>query len=260
MAKCKKCRKPIKAVNERYGFCSDCQCGKNLGRGKCRKEAGKCGIVSHMSNLKIHHAPKKIKNQLTCKKCGKTIGNVNRIYGFCSTCQCGKDMGSGKCRKEAGKCGVKAHTSGYKSSHNSKKTGKKKAAKKRTCIACENAGHGPMDCGTPRNKSGRLESGSVVSHEGHPSEWRLSLCKCPGNGWINHWRSVSGSRQKKCAEKSCSENANDGAHVRIKGRKGIFIIPLCTSHNRNWQQKRGTEFEVKATTWVSANPHRSCRL
>ena len=195
-----------------------------------------------------------------CNKCRKPIRKVNQTYGFCSVCQCGKPRGRGKCRKQAGKCGVAAHNSPQKSGKITKKTGKKAKLRKRNCVVCGNEGHGPMSCGTPRSKSGILKSGSIVSHEGHPSEWKLSLCKCVGNSWISHWREVSGSRQKKCARMRCSEDASDGAHVRIKGRNGIFIIPLCVSHNRNWQQKRGTQFEVKETKWATANPHRSCRL
>tara|TARA_X000001036_G_C20263416_1_gene637152 strand:- start:78 stop:608 length:531 start_codon:yes stop_codon:yes gene_type:complete len=53
-----------------------------------------------------------------CKKCRGGIRGHNLRLGFCSTCQCGKSVTNGVCRKEQGKC---THSKSKKGAERSKK-------------------------------------------------------------------------------------------------------------------------------------------
>jgi hypothetical protein len=56
--------------------------------------------------------------------------------------------------------------------------------------------------------------------------------KCPCGTWLKHWEKYTGIEFPACAEASCRENAEVGAHVQKLGSdRSWYIIPLCKAHN-----------------------------
>ena len=80
-------------------------------------------------------------------------------------------------------------------------------------------------------------------------------CRC--GSWLNHWQKYGGILAGVCVEKSCTKNAEAGAHV-LKGDsidQNWYIIPLCRDHNALW----GKEIEIRdSAKIVSANTKETC--
>lgn len=83
-----------------------------------------------------------------------------------------------------------------------------------------------------------------------------NACKC--GSWLQHWKNFSGQvLPTTCAEVSCSNKPEHGAHVQIDGSsdKSWYIVPLCAAHNN----KKGETLEI--ANWVklvSANKSETC--
>jgi hypothetical protein len=55
---------------------------------------------------------------------------------------------------------------------------------------------------------------------------------CPCGSWLNHWKKYAGANNPACAEVSCREEAEVGAHVqKIGDDHSWYIVPLCKKHN-----------------------------
>ncbi|MDR1249030.1 MAG: hypothetical protein LBK63_06980 [Treponema sp.] len=56
---------------------------------------------------------------------------------------------------------------------------------------------------------------------------------CPCGTWLKHYENYSGIDTPACAESSCVENAEVGAHVQKmdKDDRSWYIVPLCKKHN-----------------------------
>jgi hypothetical protein len=80
-------------------------------------------------------------------------------------------------------------------------------------------------------------------------------CKC--GSWLAHWKNFSSTSLKYCAEKSCTNDIEVGAHVQKPDStdKSWYIVPLCKEHNA----MTGTSIEISdSTTLVSANTQATC--
>jgi hypothetical protein len=64
---------------------------------------------------------------------------------------------------------------------------------------------------------------------------------CPCGNWLKHWVKYTGVSKPACAEVSCREEAEVGAHVQKIGTDhSWYIIPFCKRHNN----LRGQELEI----------------
>jgi hypothetical protein len=56
--------------------------------------------------------------------------------------------------------------------------------------------------------------------------------KCPCGSWLKHWERYNEGSTMFCAELTCTESAEVGAHVqKIDEEKNWYIVPLCEKHN-----------------------------
>lgn len=82
-----------------------------------------------------------------------------------------------------------------------------------------------------------------------------NTCKC--GSWLNHWKKFSRAKAGLCKERSCTNLATVGAHVRKANSKDQngYIIPLCSAHN----ELKGKELEIFLNpTLISANVSETC--
>lgn len=70
-----------------------------------------------------------------------------------------------------------------------------------------------------------------------------------GSKFLEKWRSETKSKATQCCVLSCSDLAEDGAHV-TKGNKQICIVNMCHFHNKS---PEGTELVVKKITKFATN-------
>lgn len=56
---------------------------------------------------------------------------------------------------------------------------------------------------------------------------------CPCATWLAHWGMMSGQRALYCPVVGCMETDLCGAHVRKEGDRTVYILPLCSAHNKS---------------------------
>lgn len=82
--------------------------------------------------------------------------------------------------------------------------------------------------------------------------------KCNCSSWLEHWvKFAKQSLPQYCAEKSCLESPEVGAHVQeiTPGNTDWFIVPLCKGHNG----KVGETIEISdSMKLISANVSETC--
>jgi hypothetical protein len=80
--------------------------------------------------------------------------------------------------------------------------------------------------------------------------------KCPCGSWLRHWMRYSGETVGLCAEYTCMQSAEKGAHVqKVDGEKTWYIIPLCTEHNN----QRGQQLTISnSVALVPATDRSKC--
>ncbi len=53
-------------------------------------------------------------------------------------------------------------------------------------------------------------------------------------GWLQHYRDILDHAQDQtycCSAGRCNRSGTHGAHVIFKKREGVFLVPLCPTHN-----------------------------
>ncbi|WP_104682782.1 hypothetical protein [Helicobacter felis] len=70
------------------------------------------------------------------------------------------------------------------------------------------------------------------------------------SSWIEYYKDKSNLSSPKCAQFGCSNSASLGAHVKIRGRRGIWIVPMCSSDN----PRTNEEINVKKGTRAVKDP------
>jgi hypothetical protein len=65
---------------------------------------------------------------------------------------------------------------------------------------------------------------------------------CPCGSWLKHWKKYTEINNPACAEASCQEKVEVGAHVQKTGNSDYswYIVPVCKKHNN----LRGQELEI----------------
>lgn len=81
-----------------------------------------------------------------------------------------------------------------------------------------------------------------------------NTCKC--GSWLDHWKKFSGTTAQYCAERSCTQKPEVGAHVQKDSASDSswYIVPMCKGHNAKAQSIELTD----STTLVSANVKETC--
>ena len=80
---------------------------------------------------------------------------------------------------------------------------------------------------------------------------------CICGSWLKHWENFSGKKAGLCAEVSCQNKAEVGAHVQKEksNTSKWYIIPLCSKHNN---AKGQDIYVMDGTIFVSANTKETC--
>lgn len=80
-------------------------------------------------------------------------------------------------------------------------------------------------------------------------------CKC--GSWLDHWKKYGRQTLSYCAEETCRDTPELGAHVQKDSSTDTswYIVPLCRKHNG---QTAKSLTLINGVALVSANVSQSC--